>query len=133
MLKYFVIFCLALAPNDLVADDLTAVKYRSDVKGSGYEWLEIQQRAAYGPAGRPLTLAELKRVIASLPPKEGWKTSDEILKTVKVEDLKLPTRYEDIGSYFLLENISQDVRRAAESIDAKTTADIEWGTLPTGA
>ena len=108
-------------------------KYRSDIHGSAYEWLEDKQRAAYGPAAKPPTLEELKRVIASLPQREGWEPAETILEAVKIAEITLPTRYEDIGPYFLVDSRAQVVRHALGRIrQGGDVPEIEWGTLPTG-
>lgn len=108
-------------------------RYLSDTPGSAYEWLEQQQRRAYGEKKSPPSLNDLKRVINALPRRDGWEPAADILKAVKVEDVALPTRYENIGAYFLTNNISESVRDAIKRKgQAEEIPVIRWGSLPIG-
>lgn len=118
------------ADNVVVA---TGFRYLSDTPGSAYEWLEQQQQRAYGERKSPPSLNDLKRVINTLPRRDGWEPAAEILKAVKLEDVVLPTRYEDIGAYFLTNNISESVRDAIKrKAHTGEIPVIRWGSLPIG-
>ncbi|MCK9621347.1 MAG: hypothetical protein M0R47_12520 [Methylobacter sp.] len=95
--------------------------------------MEEQQRRAYGKSQKPPSLSDLQRIIKALPRREEWESASDILSAAKLEEVTLPTRYEEIGAYFLTQNISQSVR---DAIRRKTQAEkvpmIVWGTLPTG-
>jgi hypothetical protein len=108
-------------------------KYLSDVPGSAFHWLEEQQKAAYGPMSGPQSLQDLKRIVMSLPRREGWEAGEKLLEAVGIENVELPTRYEDIGAYFLLNNLSVAMRKEllAER-PGWSPPPLYWGTLPHG-
>lgn len=108
-------------------------RYASDVPGSAYEWLEREQKHAYGDSRRPTDLAQLRALARALPQREGWRPADQILGAIRLDEVVLPTRYEDIGGYFLMQNLSDSVRRAMTSkSDGALPPRILWGTLPHG-
>lgn len=107
------------------------VQYQSDIPGSGYEWLESQQRLAYGDQGAaPMTVEQLLAVLRALPPRAGWEDSDSIMRAVRIGELKLPTRYEDIGGYFIVNALAQEIRAVAEQESGQRLPNLIWGTLP---
>ncbi|MDB5893698.1 MAG: hypothetical protein JWQ88_1229 [Rhodoferax sp.] len=130
-------------PSLLPAQDSSAIRqdsnstssyrYASDVAGSAYEWLEREQKGAYGDSRRPPDLAQLRAIVKSLPQRDGWEPADQILDAVGIDKVVLPTRYEDIGGYLLMQNLSDSVRKAMSSKSSGTLPPrILWGTLPHG-
>jgi hypothetical protein len=108
-------------------------RYASDTPGSAYEWLEREQELAYGESRKPPDLARLREVIKSLPQREGWEPADKILDAAGVDQVTLPTRFENPGGYFLLKNISDSIHAALRRRNpAKPLPEIFWGTLPHG-
>lgn len=121
---------LASRPGDASA---SIYRYASDAPGSAYEWLEREQKRAYGDSRRPPDLAQLRSIVRALPQREGWKPADQILDAIGIDKIVLPTRYEDIGGYFLMQNLSDSVRKAMSlKTDGASPKRILWGTLPHG-
>jgi hypothetical protein len=100
--------------------------YPSDVPGSGYQWLEREQRAAgkgYCPA---ITEQQaLARQMSWLFP-----DLDKIYQLPEFKALSFPTRCEEGPTYLVVNSIAAEIRSAAESLTGQAVPKINWGTLP---
>jgi len=105
------------------------VEYLSDAVGSGYEWLEQQQRKAFGDKCRPTTMAELFAVANRLPRRDDTQTPEELFRSLGFDRIALPTRCEDFGGFVILNRIAEEIRDAARK-DKGDVQRIVWGTLP---
>jgi hypothetical protein len=105
------------------------VEYLSDVAGSGYEWLEQQQRKAYGDKCKPSTFAELLKAADQLPEREGWKSPEELFRSLGFDRVALPTRCEGLGGFLILNRIAEQIRTTAKK-ESGDVQKIVWGTLP---
>jgi hypothetical protein len=100
--------------------------YPSDVPGSGYQWLEREQRAAgkgYCPA-----IAEQQALARQM----SWlfPDLDKIYLLPEFKALSFPTRCEWGPSYLVVNSISAEIKSAAESLTGHAVPKINWGTLP---
>lgn len=105
------------------------VVYLSDIPGSTYEWLEGKQKEAYGTKRRPLSLDDLKR-LPPLPKGPGWENPEKLVE-LATAGVQVPTRYQDLAAYILLNRIAKDVRAILSVEEARRADLIDWGTLPT--
>lgn len=105
------------------------VIYLSDIPGSTYEWLEGKQKEAYGTKRRPLNLDDLKR-LPPLPTGPGWKDPGKLVD-LATAGVQVPTRYQDLAAYILLNRVAKDVRDILPAEEARRVDLIDWGTLPT--
>ena len=103
--------------------------YLSDIPGSTYEWLEGKQKEAYGTKRRPLNLDDLKR-LPPLPRGPGWENPEKLID-LATAGVQVPTRYQDLAAYILLNRVAKQVRAILPAEEARRVDLIDWGTLPT--
>jgi hypothetical protein len=106
------------------------VEYLSDIPGSGYEWLEQQQRQAYGGKCKTIGMEEVLASVKDLPKRTGWEDPESLFREIGIDRIALPTRCEDLRSFFLTNRISQDVRTVATQMAGTQINKIVWGSLP---
>jgi hypothetical protein len=122
-----IVFCLVTSGHAEEASK--QIEYLSDISGSGYEWLEQQQRKAYGGQCKPVTMAELLAAAKGLPQRENWQSPGELFKSLGYDRVALPTRCENVGGFLILNRIAENIRNVAKQQKGDVQR-IIWGTLP---
>ncbi|HEX3128127.1 MAG TPA: hypothetical protein VH394_12425, partial [Thermoanaerobaculia bacterium] len=106
------------------------VKFLSDNPDSGYAWLERKQCQAYQGSGLwPITTADaLISLLSRLPQRLNRPAPEETVKGLRIDETILPTRCEDLPSYWLMTSVAADI--AAATKNEQAALQLIWGTLP---
>lgn len=103
--------------------------YPSDVPGSGYEWLESEQKIAWG--GRCQTISEQRNLLL----RNSWlfgtgQFLEKLFDSPEFKSTVFPTRCEEIITYLRMNSLAAEIGHAAETTAGRSFSKINWGTLP---
>lgn len=107
----------------------TEVRYLSDVPSSIYRWLEDQQRKKENGGCKKTDITELKEVGESLPRRNNWEDPNALMVEAGIDKIVLPTRCEDIATYFIANLRAKEIRSGAVLSAKLDLAPIALGTI----